>query len=96
MCDGSFIQEQDLFNISSKRRNPVIADLFSRMNLMERRGSGLKKILDSYQTQENYREDLKPKFRSTASSFFIVLKNLNYMSGDKVAINSGDKVAIKI
>lgn len=86
MCDGSFIQEQDIFNISSKRRNPVIADLFSRMNLMERRGSGLKKILDSYQTQENYREYLKPEFRSTDSSFFIVLKNLNYMSGDKVAI----------
>lgn len=83
MFDGTFIQEQNPYQISSKRRNPIIADIFSRMNLMERRGSGLKKILDSYQTQEKYSEDLKPEFRSTQSSFFIILKNLNYNSSDK-------------
>lgn len=88
MFDGTFIQEQNPYQISSKRRNPIIADIFSRMNLMERRGSGLKKILDSYQTQEKYSEDLKPEFRSTQSSFFIILKNLNYNSSDKVAISS--------
>lgn len=88
MFDGTFIQEQNPYQISSKRRNPIIADIFSRINLMARRGSGLKKILDSYQTQENYREDLKPEFRSTQSSFFIILKNLNYNSSDKVAISS--------
>ncbi|MDO4777948.1 MAG: helix-turn-helix domain-containing protein [Tissierellia bacterium] len=87
MFDGTFIQEQNPYQISSKRRNPIIADIFSRMNLMERRGSGLKKILDSYQVQEKYNEDLKPEFRSTQSSFFIILKNLNYNSSDKVAIN---------
>ena len=95
MFDGTFIQEQNPYQISSKRRNPIIADIFSRMNLMERRGSGLKKILDNYQTQENYHEDLKPEFRSTQSSFFIILKNLNYNSSDKVAISS-DKVAINL
>lgn len=87
MLDGSFIQEKNPYTIASKRRNPVIADIFSRMNLMERRGSGLKKILDSYQIQENYTEEFKPEFRSTSSSFFIILKNLNY----KVAIKNGDK-----
>lgn len=46
MMDGTFIQELNLSNISSKRRNPMIADVFSRMHLMERRGSGLKKVLD--------------------------------------------------
>lgn len=95
MFDGTFIQEQNPYQISSKRRNPIIADIFSRMNLMERRGSGLKKILDSYQVQEKYNEDLKPEFRSTQSSFFIILKNLNYNSSDKVAISS-DKVAINV
>lgn len=43
MYDGSLIQEQNIYNIASKRRNPIIADLLERMNLMERRGSGLKK-----------------------------------------------------
>lgn len=37
MVDGSFIQDRDILNISSSRRNPTIADIFSRMKLMERR-----------------------------------------------------------
>ena len=68
------------------------------MDLMERRGSGLRKIIEAYKFEENYKEELKPEFRSTESSFFTVLKNLNYStenSDDKVAIKSGDKVAIK-
>lgn len=48
--------------------------------------------MDSSQTQENYREYLKPEFRSTASSFFIVLKILITW----VAINSGDNNIIKV
>lgn len=78
MYDGSFAQNIDPYNISSKRRNPVLADLFSRMELMERRGSGLRKIIEAYKFEENYKEELKPKFRSTESSFFTILKNLNY------------------
>lgn len=78
MYDGSFAQNVDPYNISSKRRNPVLADLFSRMELMERRGSGLRKIIEAYKFEENYKEELKPKFRSTESSFFTILKNLNY------------------
>ena len=70
-----------------------IADVFSRMDLMERRGSGLRKILDSYTQLDNYSEKLAPEFHSNESEFIVILKNLNY-SGDKVAITSGDKVAI--
>jgi len=98
MYDGSFAQNIDPYNVSSKRRNPILADLFSRMDLMERRGSGLRKIIEAYKFEENYTEELKPEFKSTESSFFAILKNLNYStekSGDKVAIKSGDKVAIK-
>ena len=78
MYDGTFIQDRDIFNISSVRRNPIIADLFARMNLMERRGSGLKKIVEAYESEEKYNESLIPEFRSTESAFFTVLKNLNY------------------
>ena len=98
MYDGTFVQNIDPYKVSSSRRNPVLADLFARMDLMERRGSGLRKIIEAYQAEENYKEELKPEFRSTESSFFTVLKNLNYStekSGDRVAIKSSDKVAIK-
>lgn len=78
MYDVTFIQEEDPYNIASTRRNPVLADVFARMDLMERRGSGLKNIIEAYEFQENYREDLKPEFRSTETKFFTVLKNLNY------------------
>ncbi len=33
--------------VSSRRRNPVIADVIQRLNYMERRGSGFKKIIKS-------------------------------------------------
>ena len=95
MVDGTKIQDKDINLLSSKRRNPILADVFSRMNLMERRGSGLRKILDSYMGFESYSEKLLPKFQSTNSEFIVILQNLNYHSGDKVAIKSGDKVAIK-
>ncbi|WP_072593652.1 AlbA family DNA-binding domain-containing protein [Streptobacillus ratti] len=78
MYDGTFIQNINPYNISSTRRNPILADLFARMDLMERRGSGLRKIIESYEFEENYREELKPEFRSTETAFFSVLKNLNY------------------
>ena len=86
MYDGTFIQELDPMNISSSRRNPVIADVFARMDLMERRGSGLRKIIEAYEAEENYKENLKPEFRSTESSFTTVLKNLNYV-GQNVGQN---------
>ena len=100
MFDGSFIQEQNIMEISSLRRNPIIADLFNRIHLMERRGSGLKKIISSYQNAINYTQEKKVEFKSTQKDFKVILKNLNYKvaikNGDKVAIKSDDKVAIKI
>ena len=78
MYDGTFVQDLDPLNVSSTRRNPIIADLFARMDLMERRGSGLRKIIEAYETEENYKENLKPVFKSTESSFTTILKNLNY------------------
>ena len=78
MYDGTFVQDLDPLNVSSTRRNPIIADVFARMDLMERRGSGLRKIIEAYEVEENYKEELKPVFKSTESSFTTILKNLNY------------------
>ena len=55
MFDGSIVQNLDTDYVASKRRNPVIADIFSRMHFMERRGSGFKKIKADYRRAENYR-----------------------------------------
>ena len=78
MYDGSLIQDRDIDNVPSKRRNPVVADIFSRLDYMERRGSGFKKIMQAYEVEPNYTEDKKPTFYSNATEFRVILKNLNF------------------
>lgn len=100
MYDGSLVQELDTNMVPSRRRNPVIADVFSRMHYMERRGSGFRKIKADYHNAVNFRPELEPKFSSTPTSFFVTLYNLNYhvpiaespIKGEKVAFGN-DKVA---
>ena len=82
MFEGAPVQECDINTIRSVRRNPVIADLFHRMKYMERRGSGLRKIVSETEKLPGYEEYLKPEFFSTPSDFKVILKNVNYiMSG---------------
>ncbi len=45
---------------------------------MERRGSGFKKILDAYEAEERYKEELKPVFYTDGYNFFLTLWNMNY------------------
>lgn len=78
MFDGTRVQERDLMNVPSRRRNPVIADIFNRLKYMDRRGSGFKKILGDYRKQPRYSEKMEPEFSSDYDAFFLVLKNLNY------------------
>ena len=78
MFDGRLIQQLNPLTVPSKRRNPLLADFFHRLKLMERRGSGMKKIIGEYkrfETLENYRA---PEFRSNATEFHVTLWNLNY------------------
>lgn len=83
MIDGSLIQNLDITKISSMRRNRVISDIFNRLHFMERRGSGLTRIIESY-------NDLiiKPTFHSDTSSFKVTFPNRNYI---KVDDNSEEK-----
>lgn len=78
MVDGSFINDRDVNNIISKRRNNIIADVFDKLDLMERRGSGLKKILDYYEASENYYKVKNVIFDSNPYDFRVVLPNLNF------------------
>ena len=89
MLDGSFVQNLDTDHVPSRRRNPVIADVFSRINYMERRGSGFRKIKDDYRRAVNYRPELEPKFYSDTTSFWVILYNLNYhVAIDKLNIGT--------
>ncbi len=104
MYSGKIIQEQNIDGLQSERRNPIIADLFHRMRYMERRGSGLKKIVAETKMLPGYSERFLPGFYSTTSSFTVVLKNVNYSDeqapahgsdvGISVGVNDGKNVGI--
>lgn len=78
MLDGKFIQQLNPLTVPSKRRNPLLADFFSRLGLMERRGSGMKKIMDAYKQYRRLAKCHIPEFTSDASEFHVTLWNLNY------------------
>lgn len=88
------MQNLDTDNVASKRRNPVIADIFSRMHFMERRGSGFKKIKADYRNAVNYCPEVEPRFRSTSTSFFATLYNLNYNVPIEKVLISSEKDAV--
>ena len=85
MYDGTKIQEQDLMNIKSKRRNPIIADIFSRLNFMERKNSGIKDIY------KRLGKEHKVKFYSNHDDFTVTFYNLYYNGGEVGEDNGSDK-----
>lgn len=78
MVNGISLKGRDILNIPSKRRNPILADIFSRLKYMERRGSGFKKIVADYEKQPNYTEDIRPIFDGEYEDFILTLFNVNY------------------
>lgn len=75
MYNGRNIQDLDLVHIQSVRRNPVIADVFGRLHFMDRRGSGIQRILGAYRNRET-----KPDFHSGFDSFVVTLPSVSYES----------------
>ena len=90
MLEGKPIQERNPRQVPSKTRNPIIADMFDRMNYMERRGSGFKKILDEYENQENYTEAMRPEFYSDEGDFRLVMRNLGYTTQVTTQVTTQD------
>ena len=82
MMDGRLIQQLNPLTVPSKRRNPLLADFFSRLGLMERRGSGMKKIINTYKRYERLSDYHAPEFTSNASEFHVILWNLNFERND--------------
>lgn len=90
MYKGKAVQEQDITKIKSERRNPILADLFHRMRYMERRGSGLTKIINETKNLQGYTDAFKPEFYSD-TFFNVIIKNVNYTGvSDNVTDNVTD------
>lgn len=65
-------------NMASIRRNPVIAEVFSQLKYMEKRGSGLRKIRNETALLPTFTTDKIPFFRSNRVFFFTTIPNVNY------------------
>lgn len=70
MFSGKKIPEVVDYTMESTRRNPIIADVFNRMNLMNRRGSGLSNITN--RTNALFNDGQNHVFYKTDGGFFIV------------------------
>ena len=88
MVSGISLEGKDLLKIPSKRRNPILADIFSHLKYMERRGSGFKKILADYEGQVEFDESKMPVFDADNDDFTLTLYNLNY--GHDYVMNVND------
>ena len=73
MIDGTQIQNLEIGKVPSMRRNTIISDVFSRLHYMDRRGSGLSRIIESYNKNKK-----KPRFLSDESSFSVIFPNKGY------------------
>ena len=85
--ESSDLERVDPSATVSYRRNPVIAEVFSQLKYMEKRGSGLRKIIEATSILPTYKEDRKPFFRSSRSFFFTTILNVNY-GMDRAALES--------
>lgn len=73
---------EDVFGGVSQPRNTVIASIFYRLELIEAYGTGIQRIMESY---ENCLQ--KPVFRAAPASFFVTLPK---MDNNAAAIENGD------
>lgn len=86
MYNGMLIQDLDIADVSSERRNPILANVMAQLDYMEKRGSGLTRICNETKALYGYRDELKPVFKSTPTQFQTTI----FASSD--ATNVGDNV----
>ena len=92
MLDGTRIQDRDIYNVPSIRRDPVIADMFTQLDYMEKRGSGLRKTCELTEKLPNFLPGKEPLYKTEASSFFTTFYNLNRGKDGRIPV---EKVADK-
>ena len=73
MYNGMLIQDLDIADVSSERRNPILANVMAQLDYMEKRGSGLTRICNETKALDGYRDELKPVFKSTPTQFQTII-----------------------
>lgn len=73
MYNGMLIQELDIAEVSSERRNPILANVMAQLDYMEKRGSGLTRICNETKALDGYKDELKPVFKSTPTQFQTII-----------------------
>lgn len=87
MYSGQLVQELSVEEVSSMRRNPVLADVMAQLDYMEKRGSGLKKICNATKELESYKEERKPVFKSSTAQFMTTIYSMEFEEARKDASN---------
>ena len=90
------LEDFDVRSIPSIRRNPLLADMCERLKLMERRGSGVKKIFEDYTKNFKNPGARMPVLESFSTYFRVILPNLIYGFTDEqlaLAVSSVPPVA---
>ena len=86
MLDGTQIQDRNIYKVPSMRRNPVIADMFTQLDYMEKRGSGLRKMRELTEKLPNFLPDKEPQYQTEATSFFTTFYNLNWSGNGRIPV----------
>lgn len=90
MYSGQKVQDLTLDEISSERRNPILADVMAQLDLMEKRGSGLKRICNETKALDTYKEGRDPVFKSSSSQFITIIYSMGYEPVDTSRDTSKD------
>ena len=96
LMDGGSIKDMDVMNMASRRRNPVLADIFSRLKYMERRGSGFRKMVLAYKGHDGYKEGMDPTFTTPWDSFVLTLPKFNVVGVEGIDFNEEDDSDVAI
>lgn len=94
MYNGMLIQDLDIADVSSERRNPILANVMAQLDYMEKRGSGLTRICNETKALDGYRDELKPIFKSTPTQFQTII--FGSSDSSNVGDNVGDVLEIKL
>jgi Predicted transcriptional regulator containing an HTH domain and an uncharacterized domain shared with the mammalian protein Schlafen len=86
MLDGTQIQDRDIYKVPSMRRNPVIADMFTQLDYMEKRGSGLRKMRELTEKLPNFLQGKEPQYQTEATSFYTTFYNLNWNENGRIPV----------
>lgn len=94
MYNGALIQDLDIADVSSERRNPILANVMAQLDYMEKRGSGLLRIRKETKALDGYRDELQPVFKSTPTQFQTTIFASSEIShvGDNVGDTSETKL----